>query len=187
LVKYNGRSGPTKSNRRHSVAAGALHLGQATLAPTSRSPLITVPTDTNLPVVFRPEVVTYVSRFCHTGRPDPVSGVATTDHRSRIGPPELWKTSALAGASQAPADFPRTEIDSSTEAFVRGRYSGTVMARRPRDLPEPDLTFIEDGLTDADRDEAMANWLADFDARPAIEIAVRASDVLAEARAEGEI
>lgn len=61
------------------------------------------------------------------------------------------------------------------------------MVRRSRDLRATDLTFIDDGLTDAERDEALAAWLADFDAHPAIEVGVRASDTLAEARAEGEV
>lgn len=54
------------------------------------------------------------------------------------------------------------------------------MSRPPRDLRATDLVFIDDDLTDAERHEALAAWLADFDARPGIEAGVRV-----EARVEG--
>jgi len=61
------------------------------------------------------------------------------------------------------------------------------VARRPRDLPEPPLEFIEDGLTDDDRAAALEAWLAELDRHPSISLTVRAADTLAEARAEGEV
>jgi hypothetical protein len=61
------------------------------------------------------------------------------------------------------------------------------VARRPRDLDEPPLEFIEDGLTDRERSAALASWFDTFDRRPAVPVAVRAADTLAELRAEGEI
>jgi hypothetical protein len=62
-----------------------------------------------------------------------------------------------------------------------------VVARHPHDLHPPPLDFIDDGLTDEARSAALADWLDHFDQRPAITIAVRAADRLAELRSEGEI
>jgi hypothetical protein len=62
-----------------------------------------------------------------------------------------------------------------------------VVARHPSDLTEPDIEFIDDGMTDEERADALRRWFAALDERPARSLDVRASDTIAELRAEGEI
>ena len=57
------------------------------------------------------------------------------------------------------------------------------MGRRSHDVPEPPLEFIDDGLTEDERGEALAAWLEAFDRRPALEVTIRAAQTLAELRA----
>lgn len=61
------------------------------------------------------------------------------------------------------------------------------VARRPHDVPDAPLEFIDDGLTEAARIASLDAWLAELDRLPPVSVTVRASDSLAEARAEGEV
>lgn len=61
------------------------------------------------------------------------------------------------------------------------------VARRTHAFAELPLEFIDDGLTDTARESAMVARLEELDRLPAVEIAVRATDTLAEARGEGEV
>lgn len=56
------------------------------------------------------------------------------------------------------------------------------MARRASDLPKP-VVFIDDGLSDAERVNALEGWFAQLDEEPVVDVALRAADTLAELRA----
>src|ERR1700761_3490957 len=89
------------------VAAGASHRGHRTLMPTRRSALIMVPAEVPLPVVTCRVVVTYVSRSCHRGVTEVLSGDPTTPASRR----QAWQS----------------ESDAHGRARLRGRM-GRVLA-----------------------------------------------------------
>lgn len=61
------------------------------------------------------------------------------------------------------------------------------MARAADHLPQPPLIFVDDGLTDAERQTALEDWLRELDNLQPVNVTARAADALAEARAEGEV
>jgi hypothetical protein len=61
------------------------------------------------------------------------------------------------------------------------------MARRLDDPSAFPLTPIDDGMTDDERTKAWAEWDAEWDDAPVLEIAVSAAETLAKARAAGEV
>ena len=58
------------------------------------------------------------------------------------------------------------------------------MGRRSDHHPEGLVVFIDDGLSDDARHDAMTKWLAELDAQTPIDVGIRAADTLARARAE---
>lgn len=61
------------------------------------------------------------------------------------------------------------------------------MARDADHPPPLSLVFVDDGLSDVERERALEAWLDELDSLPPVDVGARASDALAEARAEGEV
>ena len=61
------------------------------------------------------------------------------------------------------------------------------MARSAHVDSTPPIDIVDDGLTDAEIADRVAEWLDDLRQAPAVELPVSAADELAAARREGEL